>query len=153
VPDGFEPTNGANYRGTKPQKAELVALPLAIRDLGNFTNYAAVIGSAAPPFAEVVQTFDVTNQWSSMRNASSAWDEYARDQEGIAWSKAAAKAALAAQTAKGAPEPSAPVATPIEAAPVVDAPAAPAPAAQPVLVAAPPAASGTPAGSNGASHS
>jgi hypothetical protein len=29
--------------------------------------------------------FTVSNQWSSMRTASSAWDVYCRDQEGICW--------------------------------------------------------------------
>jgi hypothetical protein len=80
VPDGFEPTNGANYRGTQPRTSELVALPLAVRDLGNFKNYDAVVGTTAPPFAEVQQVFGVTYAWSSMRTASSAWDAYARDQ-------------------------------------------------------------------------
>jgi hypothetical protein len=220
VPDGFEPTNGTNYRGMQPQKAELVALPLAIRDLGNFASYATVIGTTAPPVDEVLSTFEVANEWSTMRNASSAWDQYSRDQEGIAWTimrsmmdrlkpafvlaaktnpsiatkyaglatllgaktvsaqkaaatkkknkqdeaegktathgqvgkareKAAAKEALAQQNAK--PVSSAPVASPI-AAPVVEAPIA-APASQPPALAAPPAPSGTPTGSNGASHS
>jgi hypothetical protein len=85
VPDGFEPTTGASYRGIQPRTAELVALPLALRDLQRFANYSSVIGATAPPLAEVENTFDVTSQWSTMRKASSAWDAYCRDQEGIAW--------------------------------------------------------------------
>jgi len=85
VPDGFEPTNGTSYRGLVPRTSELVALPLAIQNLLSFTDYAALIGATAPPLAEVLQTFQVSNEWSSMRNASSAWDAYSRDQEGVAW--------------------------------------------------------------------
>ncbi|MGO9710582.1 MAG: hypothetical protein ACLQBL_17070 [Polyangiaceae bacterium] len=84
-PSGFVPTNGANYKGMQPQKAELVALPLAITDLGNFTSYTTTLGSTAPPIADVLQTLDVTSDWSTMRNAAAAWDAYCRDQEGICW--------------------------------------------------------------------
>jgi hypothetical protein len=85
VPDGFEPTTGAAYRGIQPRTSELVALPIAIGDLARFGNYAAVIGATAPPLDEVRQVFEVTNEWSTIRNASTAWDLYSRDQEGIAW--------------------------------------------------------------------
>jgi hypothetical protein len=85
IPAGFEPTNGANYRGTQAQKAELVALPHALADLRSFASYPAILGAAVPPLAELVQAFDVSKQWSTMRNASSAWDAYCRDQEGLAW--------------------------------------------------------------------
>ena len=85
VPTGFEPTTGANYRGVQPRTAELVALPLAITNLADFTTYATVMGTSAPPLAEVQQTFEVSNAWAAMRNASSAWDAYSRDQEGVAW--------------------------------------------------------------------
>ena len=85
VPAGFDPTSGSNYRGVQPRKSELVALPLAIRDLRSFTNYGAILGTVAPPLAELEQSFDVSNAWSSMRNESSAWDAYCRDQEGVAW--------------------------------------------------------------------
>jgi hypothetical protein len=85
VPTGFEPTTGANYRGVQPRTAELVALPLAIANLADFTTYATVMGTSAPPLTEVQQTFEVSNAWAAMRNASSAWDAYSRDQEGVAW--------------------------------------------------------------------
>jgi len=85
VPSYFVPDSGTNYRGVVPRKAELIALPLAVADLRKFANYAQVIGSTAPPYAEVLDTFDVTNQWSSMRTSSSAWDVFCRDQEGMCW--------------------------------------------------------------------
>jgi hypothetical protein len=85
VPGGFVATTGANYRGVQPQKAELVALPLAIKDLYRFTGYATVFGATAPPLVELLEMFDVTNRWSIMRNATMAWDEFSREQAGISW--------------------------------------------------------------------
>lgn len=84
-PSGFEPTSGTAYRGIQPGTSELVALPLAIKNLQSFTNYASVLGSGAPPLSEIQQAFQVSNDWSAMRNASTAWDRYSRDQEGLAW--------------------------------------------------------------------
>jgi hypothetical protein len=85
VPKGFVPESGTSYRAVSPKKAELALLPMAVDDLKKFTSYSAVMGGTAAPYEEIVQTFDVTNQWSSMRTASSAWDVYCRDQEGICW--------------------------------------------------------------------
>jgi hypothetical protein len=85
VPSNFVPESGTTYRAVVPKKAELVALPLAVADLQKFTNYTQVVGSTAPPYEEILQTFNVTNAWSSMRTSSSAWDVYSRDQEGICW--------------------------------------------------------------------
>ena len=85
VPSSFVPENGTNFRGVAPKKAELIALPLAVADLQKFTNYASVVGSTAPPYEEILATFGVTNQWSSMRTAASAWDIYSQVQEGICW--------------------------------------------------------------------
>jgi hypothetical protein len=85
VPSNYVPNSGTNYRGTGPKKAELVALPLAVADLRNFTNYSQVIGATAPPYEAILQMFEVTNEWSSTRTASNAWDGYCVDQEGICW--------------------------------------------------------------------
>ena len=85
VPSNFIPNSGTTYRGITPTKAELVALPLAVNDLAKFTSYAQVIGTTAPPYAEVLQCFEVSNEWSSMRTSSSAWDAYCQSQEGICW--------------------------------------------------------------------
>jgi len=85
VPSNFVPESGADYRGITPKKAELVTLPLAVDDLRKFTNYGLVVGATAPPYDEILSTFAVTNEWSSMRTASSAWDVYGQAQEGICW--------------------------------------------------------------------
>jgi len=84
-PKGYDPTDGTNYRGIQPRKAELVALPSALQDLGRFTTYAQVLGTTAPAFTQVQASLTVANEWSTMRNVSTAWDAYCRDQEGMAW--------------------------------------------------------------------
>jgi hypothetical protein len=84
-PSSFIPDSGTTYRGVTPAKAELVALPLALDDLRKFVNFAVVLGTTVPGYAEVLQLFLVCNDWSSMRTASTAWDLYCRDQEGIGW--------------------------------------------------------------------
>jgi hypothetical protein len=63
-----------------------VALPLAVVTLGKVeATYDKILGSTAPPYDELLQMFTVSNDWSSMRTSSSAWDAYCRDQEGICW--------------------------------------------------------------------
>jgi hypothetical protein len=76
---------GAVYRGVLPQKTELAALPAAVEELGEFTNYASILGAAAPPATQVAQALGIGGQWSSMRNSTDSWDGYCRFQEGVAW--------------------------------------------------------------------
>jgi len=85
VTQGFVPTGGTDYRSVVPKLTELAALSGAVEDLGKFTNYAAALGSTAPPYAQVFQAFDVCNQWTSMRKATLAWDGFCQTQEGISW--------------------------------------------------------------------
>jgi hypothetical protein len=56
-----------------------------VKNLAQFASYARVMGPCAPPFEETLALFTVVNQWSAMRTASSAWDAYCADQEGLAW--------------------------------------------------------------------
>jgi hypothetical protein len=84
-PPGFVGDNRMDFRGVLPRTAELVALPMAVEDLRKFVDYTQVMGSKAPPWAQVIAAFDVTNQWSSARTRADAWDLFARTQEGVAW--------------------------------------------------------------------
>jgi hypothetical protein len=86
APTGFVPDNAMDFRGVLPRTSELIALPIAVRDLGKFADYAEVMGSKVPSIGQVQQAFDVTNQWSAARTQADAWDQYARTQEGVAWS-------------------------------------------------------------------
>jgi hypothetical protein len=84
-PSSFVPGNSADYRAVLPRDAELRALPKAVSDLKNFTNYTQVLGETAPPYAQVLQALTVANAWSSMRTESAAWDAFCAAQEGISW--------------------------------------------------------------------
>jgi hypothetical protein len=85
-PTGFVAETTADYRGVVPRNSELNALPMALKDLTQFSDYALVLGGTVPPLAQVLVAFAVTHQWSASRTQSVAWDAYCRDQEGIAWS-------------------------------------------------------------------
>ena len=84
-PSGFVPSSNSIFTGVLPRLVELGTLPGAIEDLKNFLDYATALGPTAPPIAEAIAAFDLGDQWSSMRKASSIWDLYAQMQEGIAW--------------------------------------------------------------------
>src|SRR5580700_8175442 len=43
------------------------------------------MGTSAPSYQETLALVTVGNQWSAMRTASSAWDAYCVDQEGLGW--------------------------------------------------------------------
>ena len=84
-PSSFVPGNSADYRPVLPRDAELRALPKAVNDMKNFTNYTQVLGETAPPYAQVLQALIVANAWSSMRTESAAWDAFCASQEGVSW--------------------------------------------------------------------
>ena len=85
VPSDYVPQSGATYRSVSPKKAELLVLAQAVKNLAQFASYTQVMGPYAPPYAETLALFTVVYQWSSMRTASSAWDAYSVDQEGLGW--------------------------------------------------------------------
>jgi hypothetical protein len=85
VPQGFQPTKGAKYRGIRPTKSELVSLPDAIGEIRAFSDWNTTMGKAAYPHDQVVEALDASEQWSTMRNAAHNWDVYCRDKEGTVW--------------------------------------------------------------------
>ena len=85
-PAGFVANNVMDFRGVLPRTSELNALPIAVKELAAFSDYAQVLGATAPPLAQVQPVCTITNEWSATRTESAAWDEYCRTQEGIAWS-------------------------------------------------------------------
>jgi hypothetical protein len=84
-PAGTSAPNGANYRAFLPRSTEVAALASAVTDLRKCTNFATLFGATALPYAQVLQAFDVGNQWTTMRNETAAWDAFCQTQEGIAW--------------------------------------------------------------------
>ena len=84
-PQGFVPTNGADYRGLLPKKTELVVLPDAVAELRAFPDFALTFGKTVPAQASVVNVLDAAQQWSAMRAKATEWDLYCRTQEGLLW--------------------------------------------------------------------
>jgi hypothetical protein len=85
VPSGYVAPAGNIFRGIIPLKTELGVVPAAVKELGEFTDYATVLGTTAPPAAQLAEALDIGGQWSSMRNLTDAWDGYCRFEEGVAW--------------------------------------------------------------------
>jgi hypothetical protein len=85
VPSGYVAPAGNLFRGIIPLKTELGVVPAAVKELGEFIDYAAVLGATAPPAAQLAEALDIGGQWSSMRNLTDAWDGYCRFEEGVAW--------------------------------------------------------------------
>jgi hypothetical protein len=85
VPSDYVSDSGATYRKVSPKKTELLVLAQAVKNLTLFTSYTQVMGTSAPSYDETLALFTVVNQWSAMRTASSAWDAYCVDQEGLGW--------------------------------------------------------------------
>jgi hypothetical protein len=85
VPDDYVPAIPGEFASVVPRQAELSALPQAITDLGNFTDYAATLGATAPALDEVLESLGVGAQWSTVRQASTRFDGYASLQEGLSW--------------------------------------------------------------------
>jgi hypothetical protein len=60
-------------------------MPGAVTDLGRFTDYATVLGSAVADPATLAAAMTLGVKWRELRNASEAWDTYVKAQDGIAW--------------------------------------------------------------------
>jgi hypothetical protein len=84
-PSGTSSPNGANYTAFLPRSTEEAALVNAVADLRKCTNFSTLFGATALPYAQVLQAFDVGNQWTTMRNQTAAWDAYCQTQEGMCW--------------------------------------------------------------------
>src|SRR5690242_14034474 len=86
VPEGFKGSPSGAFRGASPLKTELVVLPGAVADLQAFGEYAQSFGTLAPPVVPLIDALGPASAWSATRVQASAWDDYARTQEGMAWS-------------------------------------------------------------------
>ncbi|MGO8996874.1 MAG: hypothetical protein ACLQVI_26470, partial [Polyangiaceae bacterium] len=84
-PSGADAPGGQNYRAVVPRKLELAALPGAVTDLQRCTTYSQIFGTTGLPYTQVLQAFEISNEWSTMRNTTDAWDAYCQTQEGICW--------------------------------------------------------------------
>jgi hypothetical protein len=56
-----------------------------VSDLQRCTTFSQIFGATGLPYTQVLQAFEVSNAWSTMRNQTDAWDAYCQTQEGICW--------------------------------------------------------------------
>jgi hypothetical protein len=85
VPLGFKPIDIRDYTGILPKAAQLAVMAGAVTELQNFTDFLAVFGKSAPPYAAVVQAFEAASGWSGVRAEIDTFDVYATTQEALAW--------------------------------------------------------------------
>lgn len=81
----YAPATPGEFKNVVPRQSELAAMPQAIIDLNNFSDFAQVFGSTAPSHAEVTECFNLGRDWSTMRQSTSKWDGYCVLQEGYSW--------------------------------------------------------------------
>jgi hypothetical protein len=85
TPQGFIPTNGADYLGILPRKSEIAVLATAVKELRAFTEYGQVFGRIVPPATTVAQVFTAAEQWSTTCNRLTQLNAYCRTQQGLSW--------------------------------------------------------------------
>lgn len=84
-PAGFVPPNAADYRGFRPKQGELAVVSDAVLELAAFRDYTSVFGMTAPPAAHVGSALDTASKWSTLLHLSTAWIDYVKAGEGMAW--------------------------------------------------------------------
>jgi hypothetical protein len=88
VPAGFVPVNPLDLRGWRPMQSELASLPDAVMELNGFANYAEVFGITAPPASQVSTRLTVAAAWTTLYASTTAWYNYVKSLEGMAWKDA-----------------------------------------------------------------
>jgi hypothetical protein len=73
------------YRGWRPKDGQIAAGPAAVTELESSSSYAALLGSSAPPAAQVAGKLGVALGWSSLLKSTEAFLAYVKAMEAIAW--------------------------------------------------------------------
>ncbi len=84
-PSGFVYPEGEEFRGVLPKRAELAALPDAVRELAALGDFATLFGKAIPKREGFVEYFECAEAWSTLRAVLREYDAYCRCREGLAW--------------------------------------------------------------------
>ena len=84
-PADFTPATPGEFRSVVPRKAELAAMPQALMDLSKFSDFDKMFAGIGLTQAEITLCLLMGSRWSTMRVATSRWDEYSVLQEGYAW--------------------------------------------------------------------
>ncbi len=61
-PDDYVAPTPGEFRVVAPRKSELAALPQAVTDAKNFTQYTQLIGGNGPTLDQIIQSFDLARQ-------------------------------------------------------------------------------------------
>jgi hypothetical protein len=85
VPAGFLVPDPKTLRGHYASQAEVIAAPLAAKDLESFANYTATFGPYAPSATALVNAITVSLGWRALRTASEAFAAYAKAEDAVAW--------------------------------------------------------------------
>jgi hypothetical protein len=87
-PQGFVQPNRSDFRGVRPKKMELAAVPDAVLELQGFADYGAVLGQTAPPLDQVVAALTLAYQWTRVSGPTTAWAAYVRAMDEVTWKSA-----------------------------------------------------------------
>jgi hypothetical protein len=85
LPDGYDPKNKPHTRGSYPKKAELSAVPDAVRELGMFADYEVVFGKTAPDAAQLAEGLTVSAEWMVLLAEITAFLTYVRMSTAVTW--------------------------------------------------------------------
>ena len=85
TPSGFTPATPGEFRGVVPRQAELAAMPQALTDMSKFSNFDPLFSGVGLTQTGVSQCLLMGSLWSTMRIATTEWDQYCVLQEGYAW--------------------------------------------------------------------
>jgi hypothetical protein len=85
-PAGYVPTKAG--RGFRPQRAQVAIATKAAGELRGSTTYTEQFGTAAPDPASVADALTNAAAWSGKLQNATAWYQYVKQQEGLAWKHA-----------------------------------------------------------------
>jgi hypothetical protein len=85
VPTGFVAPNLRTFRGSYPNKLEVAAMPKAANELGQFVDYAVLLGAAATPAPAVIDAINRGLAWRTLRGDAEAWEQYVKSEDAMQW--------------------------------------------------------------------
>ena len=88
VPIGFVPVNPADLRGFRVLASQVAAVPDALAELQDFSNYTSLFGITAPDAVQLTERVTVAYEWTVQTSQTAAWYRYSQSQQGTAWKDA-----------------------------------------------------------------
>jgi hypothetical protein len=85
IPASFNQPAMSVFRGSYPNKFELLAMPAAVNDLGRFVDYTSLLGSSATPAATFAAVVTRGLAWRAIRQEAEDWVTYVKAEDAMAW--------------------------------------------------------------------